>query len=45
MGMLVVINDWGVFQDKKRNVKILKENPVPSTFHQTLGAPFSRTIT
>ena len=43
MGMLVIIKDWGVFQDKKRNVmelstgKILEENLVQSAFHQTLG--------
>jgi hypothetical protein len=43
MGMLVIVKDWGVFPDKKRNGmelntgKILEENLVHSAFHQTLG--------
>jgi hypothetical protein len=42
MGMFVIIKDWGVFQDKKNRmelstVKIIEENLVQSTFHQTLG--------
>ena len=46
MGMLVIVKDWGVFQDKKRNRmelstgKILEENLVQSAFHQTLRDEF-----
>jgi transcriptional regulator of NAD metabolism len=42
MGMLAIVKDWGVFQDKKINImelstgKILEENLVQSAFHQTL---------
>jgi hypothetical protein len=42
MGMLVIVKDWGVCQDKKRNRielstgKILQENLVQSAFYQTL---------
>ena len=41
--MLVIVKDWGVFQDPKENGmdlstgKILEGNLVQSTFHQTLG--------
>ena len=47
MGMLVIIKDWGVFQDKKMNGmeespgKILEENLVHSAFQQTLGDEFT----
>jgi hypothetical protein len=43
MGMLVVYKDWGGFQATKINGmklstgKILEENLVQCTFHQTLG--------
>jgi hypothetical protein len=43
MGMLLIIKDWRVCQDTKRNGmmlstgKILEENLVQSAFHQTLG--------
>ena len=40
MGMLVIVKDWGVFHDKKKNSvhsKILEENLVQSAFHQKLG--------
>jgi hypothetical protein len=42
MGMLVIIKDCGVFQDKKNGMalstgKILEDNLVQSAFHQTLG--------
>jgi hypothetical protein len=45
--MLVIIKDWGVFQDKKingmeaRTGKILLEDRVQSDFHQTLGYKFT----
>ena len=51
MGMLVIVKDWGVFQDKKINGmelstgKILEENLVQSDFHQTIGDVNNRTIT
>jgi hypothetical protein len=46
MGMLVIIKDWGVFQDKKNGMelstgKILEENLVQSAFHQTLRNEFT----
>ena len=47
MGRLVIVMDWGVFQDKNRNKmepstgKILIENQVHSAFHQTLGDEFT----
>ena len=34
MGMLVIVKDWGVFKDKKKNL-------VQSAFHQTLGDEFT----
>ena len=43
MGMLGIVKEWDVFQDKKRNGmelstgKILEENLVQSAVHQTLG--------
>jgi hypothetical protein len=49
MGMLVIVKEWGVFQDKKETIelstgKILEENLVQSAFHQTLGdeIPFQK---
>jgi hypothetical protein len=45
--MLVIVKDWGVFQDKKRNLlelstdKILQENLVQSASQQTLGDEFT----
>jgi hypothetical protein len=50
MGMLVMVKDWGGFQDKKRKGmelstgKILEENLVPLDTGR-LNSPFSRTIT
>jgi hypothetical protein len=45
MGMLVIVKDWGVFQDKNRNElitgKILEENQFQSAFHQTLRYEFT----
>ena len=47
MGMFVIVEDWGVFQNKKRNGmelstgKILEENLVQSAFHQTLVDEFT----
>ena len=47
MGMLVIVKDWGAFQDKKRCAmdlsagKILEENLVQSAFHQTLRNEFT----
>ena len=42
MGMLVIVKDWGVFQDKnKRNGAILEENLVQTAFHQTLEDEFT----
>ena len=47
MVLLVIFKDWGVFQSKKMNGmelstgKILEENLVQSTFHQTLGDLFT----
>jgi hypothetical protein len=47
MGVLVIVKDGGVFQDKKRNVnelstgKILDENMVHSAFHKTMGDQFT----
>jgi hypothetical protein len=47
MGMLVIVKDWGIFQDKKINGmelstgKILEEQLVQSAFHQTLGEEFT----
>ena len=44
MGMLVIIKDWGVFQDKKMELttgKVLEENLVLSAVHQTLGEEFT----
>ena len=47
MGMLEIVKDWGVFQDKKITVmelstgKTLEENLVQSTFHQPLGDEFT----
>ena len=43
MGILVIVKDWGVFQDKKTNRmelsadKTLEANLVQSAFDQTLG--------
>jgi hypothetical protein len=47
MGMLAIIKDWGVFQDKKiyglelSTGKILEENLVYTAFRQTLGDEFT----
>ena len=47
MGTLVIVKNWGVFQDKKINGmelktgKIIEENLVQSDFHQTLGDEFT----
>ena len=53
MGMLVIVKDWGVFQDKnihgmeQSTGKILEGNMVQSAFHQhwVTNSSFSRTIT
>ena len=50
MGMLVIVKNWRVFQDKKINGmelstgKILEESLIQSGFHQTPDL-FSKTIT
>ena len=47
MSMLVIIEDWGVFQDKKTNGmelntgNILEENLIQSAIHQKLGDEFT----
>ena len=45
MGMLVVVKDRGVSQDKKETElstgQILEENLVQSAFHQTMGDEFT----
>jgi hypothetical protein len=39
MDMLVIIKDWGVFQDKGNGAKH-RQHPRLSAFHQTLGDEF-----
>ena len=53
MGLLVIVKDWGVFQDKKnkQNGAKNRQNPRESWFsllstrHWETNSPFSRTIT
>ena len=47
MGMLVIVKDWGIFQDiffywmELSTGKILEENLLQSAFQQTLGDEFT----